>query len=149
VVHELDWPVVVVTNQAGIGRGLFDETAFERLTAWMCERFVREGAALAGVYHCPYHPEHGIGRYRREHSWRKPSPGMIFKAQSDLNLDIARSVLIGDRPSDIQCAVAAGIGSSILLAPNSQERTAPAASVRDLSEALALLRARFPPSAGA
>src|SRR2546423_9163534 len=52
-VRELDWPVVVVTNQAGIGRGLFDEKAFESLTSWMCERFAREGAPLTRAYHCP------------------------------------------------------------------------------------------------
>src|SRR3981189_1599872 len=51
-VHEVDWPVIVVTNQAGIGRGLFDEQAFECLTIWMRERFVREGAPLTKVYHC-------------------------------------------------------------------------------------------------
>src|SRR5262245_18434586 len=52
-VRELYWPVVVVTNQAGIGRGLFGEKAFDKLTSWMCERFASEGAPLANVYHCP------------------------------------------------------------------------------------------------
>src|SRR5262245_60174273 len=51
VVHELDWPVIVVTNQAGIGRGIFGEKAFEDLTAWMSEYFARQGAPLAKVYH--------------------------------------------------------------------------------------------------
>ncbi len=57
----LGWPVVVVTNQAGIGRGYFDEAAFQDLTRWMCERFAAERAPIAGVYHCPYHPEFGLG----------------------------------------------------------------------------------------
>ena len=149
-VYELDWPVIVVTNQAGIGRGLFDENTFEFLTVWMCERFAREGAPLTKVYHCPYHPVHGIGEYRRDHSWRKPNPGMILKAQSDFNLDVARSVLIGDRPTDMQCATAAGIGLAMMLTPESQARPAMTAlAVRDLLEALALLRARFSVSATA
>ncbi len=149
-VHELDWPVIVVTNQAGIGRGLFDEKAFEALTLWMCERFARERAPLTRIYHCPFHPELGIGLYRRDHPWRKPNPGMVLEAQSDLNLDVGRSVLIGDKLSDIQCAEAAGIGFRILLGPDSQGRTASqAVAVRDLPEALALLRARFPASARA
>ena len=149
-VHELGWPVIVVTNQAGIGRGLFDEQAFESLTIWMCERFGRERAPLSKVYHCPYHPELGIGEYRRDHPWRKPNPGMVLKAQSDFNLDVPGSVLIGDKPTDIQCAKAAGIGVPIILAPDSQGRPVlPALSVRDLSEACALLRARFSASATA
>jgi D-glycero-D-manno-heptose 1,7-bisphosphate phosphatase len=147
-VQELDWPVIVVTNQAGIGRGLFDEKAFEFLTAWMCERFAREGAPLTKVYHCPYHPDLGVGEYRRDHPWRKPNPGMVLKAQSDFNLDIAGSVLIGDRPTDMQCAEAAGIGLSMMLAPESQARPAMTQlAVRDLSEAVAQLRARFSASA--
>src|SRR5258705_6669482 len=75
-VRELDWPVIVVTNQAGIGCGLFDEKAFEALTIWMCERFAREGAPLTKIYHCPFHPERGIGAYRRDHRCRNPHPGM-------------------------------------------------------------------------
>jgi len=143
-VHELDWPVIVVTNQAGIGRGIFGEKAFEDLTAWMAEYFARQGAPLAKVYHCPYHPEHGIGVYRRDHPWRKPNPGMVLKARTDFNLDIRRSVLIGDRPTDIRCAEAAGIGLALMLDPQSRaEPVSTAVLVRDLSEALALLRDHF------
>ena len=58
--------VVVVTNQAGIGRGLYSEDDFQRLTVWMQERFAEEGAPIRAVYHCPFHPEHGIGRFKRE-----------------------------------------------------------------------------------
>jgi len=149
-VHELDWPVIVVTNQAGIGRGLFDEQAFESLTIWMRERFAREGAPLTKVYHCPYHPQHGIGDYRRDHPWRKPNPGMVLKAQMEFNLDVTGSVLIGDRLTDIQCAEAAGIGVCMILAPESQRRPVlPALFVRDLPEAYTLLRARFSASATA
>ena len=96
-VHELGWPLVVVSNQSGIGRGYFDEDAYQRLTDWMCERFRAEQAPIARVYHCPYHPTHGIGAYRADHDWRKPKPGMILQAATDLNLDLSRSVLIGDK----------------------------------------------------
>jgi len=120
------------------------------LTAWMCERFAREGAPLTKVYHCPYHPDLGVREYRRDHPWRKPNPGMVLKAQSDFNLDVARSVLIGDRPTDMQCAEAAGIGVCMILAPESQRRPVlPALFVRDLPEAHTLLRARFSASATA
>ena len=64
--HELRRQIVVVTNQSGIGRGCFDEKAYEDLTRWMCDRFAAEQATIARVYHCPYHPVHGVGPYRRE-----------------------------------------------------------------------------------
>ena len=141
VVRELDWPIIVVTNQAGIGRGYFDEKAFDVLTSWMCGRFVAEGAPLTRIYHCPYHPEHGLGEYRIDHPWRKPRPGMILQAACDFNLDISGSVLIGDRPSDILCASAAGIGFSIIVDPDQRQPVvAGTRCVRDLREAIVLLR---------
>jgi HAD superfamily hydrolase (TIGR01662 family) len=61
--NELRRPIVVVTNQSGIGRGYFDENAFANLTRWMCDRFAAERTAIVRVYHCPYHPVDGIGEY--------------------------------------------------------------------------------------
>jgi D-glycero-D-manno-heptose 1,7-bisphosphate phosphatase len=141
---ELEQPVVVATNQSGIGRGYFDERTYADLTRWMCERFAAERAPIARVYHCPYHPQHGIGEYRRDHPWRKPNPGMFLQAASDLDLDLAQSALVGDRMSDIAAAVAAGIGLRILLRSNAHEVGEDAAcyAVEDLAQALALLRSR-------
>jgi D-glycero-D-manno-heptose 1,7-bisphosphate phosphatase len=144
--NELRRPIVVVTNQSGIGRGYFDESAYADLTRWMCDRFEAEGAAIARVYYCPYHPLHGIGEYRRDHPWRKPKPGMILQAVSDLGLDPARCVIVGDQISDIEAGTAAGLGLRILLAarPGERKEGAPLHEVvADLSEALALLRSRF------
>jgi D-glycero-D-manno-heptose 1,7-bisphosphate phosphatase len=141
---ELEQPVVVATNQSGIGRGYFDERTYAELTRWMCERFTAEHAPIARVYHCPYHPEHGIGEYRRDHPWRKPNPGMFLQAASDLDLDLAQSALVGDRTSDIAAAVAAGIGLRILLRSNAHDigEDAGCHTVDDLAQALALLRLR-------
>jgi D-glycero-D-manno-heptose 1,7-bisphosphate phosphatase len=136
--RELGWPVVVATNQAGIGRGLFDEATFQALTRWMCERFAAEGSPIARVYHCPYHPEHGIGPYRQDHPWRKPKPGMLLQAAADLALDLPRSALVGDKPSDIECAAAAGVGLRILLGGGAA--TADCHLAADLAQALALMR---------
>ena len=99
-----------VSNQSGIGRGYFDEKAHADLTRWMCNRFEAERAAIARVYHCPYHPLHGIGEYRREHPWRKPNPGMILQAIFDFRLDPARCAIVGDKMSDIEAGAAAGLG---------------------------------------
>ena len=145
--NELHRPIVVVSNQSGIGRGYFDEKAHADLTRWMCDRFEAEGAAIARVYHCPYHPLHGIGEYRREHPWRKPNPGMILQAMFDFKLDPARCAIVGDQMSDIEAGAAAGLGLRILVASrpcqNGGQRFPPHEVVADLSEALALLRSRF------
>jgi D-glycero-D-manno-heptose 1,7-bisphosphate phosphatase len=144
--NELRRLIVVITNQSGIGRGYFDECAYEDLTRWMCERFEAEHIAIARVYHCPYHPLHGVGEYRRDHPWRKPNPGMILQAVSDLDLDPAQSAILGDKISDIEAGEAAGIGLRILVASRGAKKSAGAPShevVPDLGEALALLRSRF------
>ena len=144
--NELRRLIVVVTNQSGIGRGYFDERAYEDLSRWMCDRFAAEHTAIARVYQCPYHPLHGIGEYRRDHPWRKPNPGMILQAVSDLDLDPAQSASLGDKMSDIEAGAAAGIGLRILVASHDakeSEGAPPHEVVANLSEALVLLRSRF------
>jgi len=144
--NELHRSIVVITNQSGIGRSYFDECAYEDLTRWMCERFEAEHTAIARVYHCPYHPLHGIGEYRRDHPWRKPNPGMILQAVSDLDLDPVQSAILGDKMSDIEAGAAAGIALRILVASHDAKESEGAPShevVANLSEALVLLRSRF------
>jgi D-glycero-D-manno-heptose 1,7-bisphosphate phosphatase len=109
--------VVVVTNQAGIGRGYYTEAQFKVLSAWMCERFTEEGIVIAGVYYCPYHPEHGVGKYKADSFDRKPNPGMILRAKDDLGLLLETSILVGDKASDIAAAKAAKVEKSVLMAP--------------------------------
>jgi len=106
---------IVVTNQAGIGRGYYTEEDFLKLTAWMLDTFRTQGIHIGRVYHCPYHPTEGIGHYRRESPDRKPNPGMILKAQEDFGLDLSRSVLVGDKDSDIAAGRAAGVAYNLKL----------------------------------
>jgi D-glycero-D-manno-heptose 1,7-bisphosphate phosphatase len=113
--RSLDYLIVVVTNQAGIGRGYYTEAQFLVLTGWMLSRFAEHNVPIARVYYCPYHPIHGIGDYKRESPDRKPLPGMLLRARADLGLDLADSVLVGDKATDIQAAEAAGVGTKILL----------------------------------
>jgi D-glycero-D-manno-heptose 1,7-bisphosphate phosphatase len=138
----LRWGLVIVTNQSGIGRGFFDERAYDHLTRWMCDRFVDEKAPITKVYHCPYHPKFGIGVYRRDHPWRKPKPGMILQAAADLDLDLMRSAIIGDSTDDMMAGAAAGIGLCIRLRSRNPITAADRAAheVVNLAEALALLR---------
>lgn len=140
--HQLDMALVVVTNQAGIGRGLYSEQDFQRLTTWMSTRFAEAGAPLARVLHCPYHPTEGVGEYRRESMFRKPGPGMLLQARDELGLDLPRSVLVGDKPSDIEAGRRAGVGTTLLLARHDTESEvsdAPTACIRSLHEALPYL----------
>lgn len=130
--------LVVVTNQAGIGRGYYTEAQFHALTVWMQARFAEQDVPLAKVYFCPFHPEHGVGEYRRESFDRKPNPGMILRARDELGIDLARSALVGDKASDIAAARAAGVGYTILLgdAPCADP---PSARVHSLAAARAAL----------
>jgi D-glycero-D-manno-heptose 1,7-bisphosphate phosphatase len=104
-----DYAVLVVTNQAGIGRGLYSECDFRGLTAWMMGEFEAADARIDCVYYCPYHPQHGIGVYRRESTGRKPSPGMFARAALDWHLDFPSSIMVGDKTSDLVAASAVGI----------------------------------------
>jgi len=105
--------LVMVTNQSGIGRGVFTEDEFLALTAWMETRFRAEGAALSAVFYDPTHAVHGVGAYRRVSENRKPAPGMLFKARDRLGLDLGRSVLVGDRETDIAAGRAAGLAKTV------------------------------------
>jgi len=110
--------LVVITNQAGIARGFYSEEEFYKLTEWMCQQFSAMGAPISRVYFSPYHPTEGVGKYLKEDISRKPHPGMILQAQNDLAIDLGRSVLIGDKVSDIQAGNAAGVGTNLLLGPS-------------------------------
>jgi D-glycero-D-manno-heptose 1,7-bisphosphate phosphatase len=111
----LGYKLVVVTNQSGIARGLYTEADFHALMDWMRAEFLAQQAPLDAVYFCPYHPEHGVGEFKREHQDRKPSPGMLLRAARDLQLDLSQSILVGDRCSDIAAANAVGLAQAFLL----------------------------------
>jgi D-glycero-D-manno-heptose 1,7-bisphosphate phosphatase len=77
----------------------------------MCQQFSNRGAHIDEVYFCPYHPEHGVGDYRQDSECRKPAPGMLLQAAKEYDIDIKRSVLVGDKPSDIQAGQNASVGT--------------------------------------
>jgi D-glycero-D-manno-heptose 1,7-bisphosphate phosphatase len=113
--QSLGYLLIVVTNQAGIARGYYTEADFHRLTDWMIQQFAEKQIRIAAVYYAPTHPVHGIGPYKVDSPDRKPGPGMLLRAQADFDLDLAASVLVGDRSSDIRAAEAAGVATRILL----------------------------------
>ena len=96
--------LILVTNQAGVARGLITEANVRRVNARLAARLAEAGVPLHGIYYCPHHPEHGPPEYRRDCDCRKPKPGMIHQAMRDLDLDPARSVVIGDHGTDAALA---------------------------------------------
>ncbi|WP_443640373.1 D-glycero-beta-D-manno-heptose 1,7-bisphosphate 7-phosphatase [Candidatus Njordibacter sp. Uisw_039] len=120
-----NFKIVVVTNQAGIGRGLYSERQFHQLTSWMCRKFTKAGAPIDKVYFSPFHPTEGLGEYKKDDFSRKPNPGMILQAEKELCLDLDKSILIGDRSSDIQAGIAAGLGLNIFFAQGSLAEVIP------------------------
>jgi D-glycero-D-manno-heptose 1,7-bisphosphate phosphatase len=99
--HRAGWRVAVVTNQSGIGRGLYDEATLGEIHAHMRERVRAAGGELAGVYHCPHLPDAGC-------DCRKPKPGMFRALERELGVPVAGAPYIGDRLSDVDAAEAVG-----------------------------------------
>lgn len=98
--------LVIVTNQAGVARGLISEADVRRVNDRLTFLLAEGGVRLDGIYFCPHHPEYGPPEYRRDCDCRKPKPGMIHQAVRDLGLDPGRSVVIGDHVSDTALAQA-------------------------------------------
>ncbi len=106
---------VIVTNQSGIGRGMYTEADFHRLSAWMQKAFSRHGLPEIPVYYCPHHPTEANVPYLQTCACRKPAPGMILQAASEHDFTLHESVLIGDSWRDIQAADAAGIPHKVFV----------------------------------
>ncbi len=104
------WLVIVVTNQSGVGRGYYTEDAMHALHARMVEDLAAAGGRIDAFYHAPQHPEAPVEAYRHpDPPLRKPNPGMILQALADWPIDREASLLIGDKPSDLEAAERAGI----------------------------------------
>ena len=112
----LGYRIVIVTNQAGIARGLYTTQDFETLMAHVRAEFKNESVHIDAVYHSPFHPNHGPPEFRQDHPFRKPSPGMLLQAAADLDLDLPRSIMVGDRCTDIAAANSAGLRQAFLIA---------------------------------
>lgn len=115
------YALVVVTNQSGIARGYYSEAQYQALTAAMKQALADAGAAVDAVYHCPHHSKGEVAELAIECDCRKPAPGMILRAAQELNLSLADSILVGDKPSDIEAARAAGVGKAYIVQSDNLE----------------------------
>lgn len=116
--NDAGYAVVVVTNQAGIARGYFTEAQFLDFTRWMVDAFKEQGAIIDRVYHCPHHPDAGIGALKLACDCRKPEPGLFLQAQRDLDLGMDGSIIVGDKPSDLEAGRRAGVSHRFLFGPD-------------------------------
>ena len=121
-VNRLGLAVVMVTNQAGIGRGYYGWHEFGMVQQHISDNYTARGAGFDMVLACAYHAE-GLGDYRvANHPWRKPNPGMLIEAARVLKLDLSRSLIIGDTLSDLAAGASAGLPSGTLVQTGHGER---------------------------
>jgi D-glycero-D-manno-heptose 1,7-bisphosphate phosphatase len=106
---------VLVTNQAGVARGYFEEEMIGRVHGVLAEELEKGGARLDAVFYCPHHPSVGEPPYRLDCDCRKPRPGLIRRAAEELGIDLRRSWMVGDRYSDTELARNAGTRAALVL----------------------------------
>lgn len=109
ILNDHGYLVIVVTNQAGVAYGMYEEQAVVELHNWMNSELGRHEAHIDCFYYCPHHPQGKLPSYAFTCECRKPSPGMLTTAIREWNVDSSRSFLIGDKETDILAAKAAGI----------------------------------------
>jgi len=108
-------PAVMATNQAGIARGYFSSEVLVAVNAEVERQLAVQGARLDALYVCPHHPTAGEPPYREDCSCRKPKPGLLLRAAAEMGLDLSRSVMIGDKPSDVEAGQAVGTATVLVL----------------------------------
>ena len=115
LLRDAGFRLIVVTNQAGIAHGYYEQIAMERLHNHLREQLALQDVVLDAIYFCPHHPHGSVKELAIECDCRKPSPGMLLQAAEDFDLDLSASVLIGDKLSDVQAGKKAGVGRVVIV----------------------------------
>jgi D-glycero-D-manno-heptose 1,7-bisphosphate phosphatase len=136
--------VVVVTNQSGLARGYFGEEDLASVHRELDRQLAAHGGRVDAYYHCPHQPQGVVENLAVECDCRKPAPGLVLRAAAELGLELAGSYLVGDRPGDIGCGLAAGLTCiRVATGPDRGEWEAPAHhSAPDLAGAVEWILAR-------
>lgn len=121
LLQSLGYQLVVVTNQSGLARGYYTDEQYQSLTRQMLNILNDNGISIAGVYHCPHHPNGIVPGLSVKCSCRKPEPGLILKAVRDLSISLTESLLIGDKPSDIKAARSAGVARAYSISSENKD----------------------------
>ena len=148
------YKVVVVTNQPVVARGLMSEDDVRAAHARLGESLAREGGVVDAFYFCPHHPSATLAAYRVACECRKPRPGMLLAAARDLAIDLAASVMVGDRASDVAAGKRAGCRAVLvhsgahdaapIASPDRFDDVRPDATYADLAAAVRALLAGAP-----
>jgi D-glycero-D-manno-heptose 1,7-bisphosphate phosphatase len=137
--------IVIVSNQQGVGRGIISPKSLEQVNAAVLRKLVESDVKVSGVYYCPHLKEDDC-------ECRKPKPGLLIKAAADLEIDLNRSVFVGDAPSDVQAGRAAGCATVLVLSGKTSAEdvhrlpVAPDHVAADLSEAVRWILQSYNPS---
>ncbi len=107
--QDAGYMLVVITNQSGLARGYYTEAQYEALTHHLRKELACQGVKLAGEYHCPHHPNGSVTHLAIDCDCRNPAPGLVIQAVNELGISMEESIMIGDKPSDIEAARAAGV----------------------------------------
>lgn len=134
--NEMGVLVVVVTNQAGVARGYFPESRVAEVHARLSALLAEHGARIDAYYHCPHHPTAGVGRYRVECDCRKPKPGLLRSAAHDLDINLSRSWMIGDKRCDAGAGLAAGCRTLLVRTGHGAELPSDVGTVADITHAI-------------
>lgn len=118
------YALIVVTNQSGIARGYYDEAALQGLHEALRWHLAGQGVMLDAIEYCPHLPGGSVPRYAIDCDCRKPAPGMILRTAAALGIDLAASLMFGDKPSDIEAARRAGVGRAVLVATDANPAAA-------------------------
>jgi len=106
--HQLDYKIIIITNQSGIARGYYSESDYHKLTEWMLDQFNDNSIKILDTFFCPHSPNFFC-------DCRKPKPGMLLEAKNKYNINMQNSWMIGDKETDIKAANLAGIDNTILV----------------------------------
>lgn len=119
-----DFLIVVVTNQAGIAKGILTEYQVREINQHIKNILRRQGANIDRIYYCPHHPQGTVKYYAQVCDCRKPGIGMIKKAESDLDIDLNKSFVVGDKQSDVDTGIAAGCKTILLSSKKNNDTNA-------------------------
>ena len=106
--NNLDFKIIIITNQSGISKGLFTEKDFQKVTSWMKNQFLENGISILDIFHCPHNPQLHC-------NCRKPKPGLFFQAKKKYNINMKNSWMIGDKEIDIKGSNSAEVYNTILV----------------------------------
>jgi len=114
-INQLGLKVIITTNQSAVARGLLTEDQLSLIHSSLTAQLNKQGSRIDAIYYCPHHPDTGNPPYRTECDCRKPKTGMITRAACEHDLDLKKSFIVGDKLSDIQTGINAGMTSILVL----------------------------------